>query len=232
MRNVVIVPAMGESRRFAAEGYAGPKCLLTLRSPWGEQKTMIEWIVGAIPPGWCALLVAPRERYEEFNRLTAKCMIMYLTEPTRGQTETIARGLSMCEGPVAVHNCDLVYPSLAEMLTPHHREDLGAGRVALHYSESEAYSFVDDAMLARFFAEKRRISPYAQTGVWSFRDARTIQEACEKQLGGEPPNYGGEYYFSGALNHVHVGMRGILDRNWTDWGTPEAVRRSGWEIVT
>lgn len=230
----VLIPAMGLSSRFAAEGHSGPKGLLPIEYG-GETIPMIRRVIRSIPRGWQAVLIVPEEYHRAFRKATddqAVCIPVHGV--TAGQSETIAMGLQHVDptGPVAVQNCDVVFdPELyRRMLAPRPLRNT----VALHEDRSDdaIFSYVDDVVRPSVFAEKVRISQWAQSGLWLFQKPSTLWEAIQQQRA-EGLRHNGELYLSGALNFMESPIQGLVCRSdeWLDLGTPEAVRRAGARIA-
>lgn len=211
----VLIPAAGESSRFVAAGYRGPKAALEI-TLGGVRQRMIDHVVSRLPEGMIPVLVI---RPEHQSALCGFDQII-LDGPTRGQSETVLKGLRDRE-PILIHNCDVLIGGLHRMLW-----HVNSPAIALHKDKSNgppSFSYVDDPLLPARFREKERISNWAVSGAWWFPNSDLLRMACELQLLHAEP--GEECYLSGALDEFIV-MRGV-HCDFTDLGTPEAIAAAG-----
>lgn len=230
----VLIPALGLSERFAAEGYKGPKALLPITLA-GERLTMIRRIARTVPRGWRILLMVPADYREDFVAALSPSDpidIIGIHGRTEGQSDTIFHGLSYClsSDPVMIQNCDVVFDPIFVriLLNP---PPVMYNRVVLHQDTGDdpIFSYVNEFLNPEIFAEKQRISEWAMTGMWLFRRVDVIRDALQKQMEEGLRHTNGEFYLSGALNFVEETMHGSLARStdWVDLGTPDAIRRAG-----
>lgn len=230
----VLIPAMGLSSRFAVDGHNGPKGLLNIEY-LGERLSMIRRIARSIPRGWRAVVVAPIEYRARFQaELPVDSLVVGLEGSTRGQSDTILTGLNFCNPlePVIIQNCDVVFSAaLYRKITSNLPFK---NLVALHEDRGDdpIFSYVNDPSKPSGFAEKDRISRWAQTGLWMFNKPNYLSECIREQISLDI-THNGEFYLSGALNLYTDPIRGVIvnDEDWLDLGTPAAVQRVGASIV-
>lgn len=226
----VLVPAAGRSLRFLDAGYETLKPDLELRRP-GESTTrsMIDWVLSALPHteigpvvvGAHPLLNGPSRPH-----------VRYVTSHTRGQAQTLHRMLTATcpiDEPILVLNADVVFSTsviCAVMRLVDQGADVG---IAVHESESTAYSYVNSFPYPTKFAEKLCLSKYAMSGVWAFRSPVALRERLEKVCLDmiEPFLSHGLGRLPG-VKECHL----IEPSDFADLGTPDAVRDAGWEIVS
>lgn len=215
----VLIPAAGESARFAAAGYRGPKAALEITLD-GVRQRMIDHVVSRLPQGMRPVLVVRREHAEALSGYDH----VVLDGPTCGQSETVLRGLRAISPsqPVMVHNCDVLIDSATLM----HMTHCVAATIALHHdlstTEPPPYSYVDTPRYPSRYAEKVRISDWAVSGAWCFPFPALLNVACDQQVRNLVP--GEEAFLSGALQDIRLLGCGCI---FTDLGTPEAIAAAG-----
>lgn len=228
----ILIPAAGKSLRFGIAGYSGPKA--TLDIDWmGQTKTMIRWVLDSIPAHQHVHIVVLREHLIAMEKAVHgnqhRISFIDLDEPTRGQSDTILQGLvqSGIEGPVSVTNCDVCTAprNWGSLWTEGHAVLLHRDRRPR--TAPPIFSYVDSPALPTAFAEKMRITDWAQSGAWQFQDAAVLRGLLEKQLSEDTD----ELYLSRVLGWLRPHLAGIVsDRTW-DLGTPDLVTAVGGRIV-
>lgn len=228
----VIIPAMGISQRFKDHGYMTHKALFKI-----DGVPIISRIAATIPEGWDLRVIAPTEVSEAFqNVLGGWAEIIPLHGPTEGQSQTILRGLLGINAakPVMITNCDLeVNRDTVKFFSS---RDVSQIMVHSHREGPESYSYVStgrDGMVTGI-AEKSRVGPWAQTGWWRFNKAADLHKAIAKQIQQDIRHTNGEFYLSGALQVYEPALYTYVVPHcelWRDYGTPEAIKQQGLEIV-
>jgi len=246
----VLIPAMGNSLRFTSAGYLGPKALLPIGTPDGEVDTMIGRVVRHYPAGWDIRVIAPRDHADAIEKAIRRTRpfgrvdVLPVVGRTEGQSSTILLGLVHCrldlDRPVIVNNCDValrapVPTSLSEM--PH-----STILVHSHPEGDPIYSYVETSITdglprALRVQEKARFDcsrQMAQTGVWLFREPRTLVEMLREQIA-DDQRVGGELYLSGAIDRLvrrhGMGVLTVDEDQFLDMGTPDTIRTGGMEIL-
>ena len=233
-----LIPAAGESRRFRDAGFRRPKPLLRIRHPELGDRTMLGYALDAVPSELLRLVALPtsisnedydsRVRYEDCTRI--------FIEKTEGQGHTIAQ---MCawfprEQPVLIVNCDVVFREidLWGILSRLRADGPGGGGydavIACRRSDDPALSYIDHFPIpTRFYEKEVQSSHMAMSGAWAFSSSVELIRAYELARRKER----GEVYLSHMMNHYR-GTRVALELPApVDFGTPEAVRACGAEVV-
>lgn len=228
----VVIPAMGISQRFKDQGFMMHKALLKV-----DGVPIIKRIVDTVPHDWAVRVVVPLELAERFWRyLGNRAELITLHGPTEGQSQTILRGVLGLNAakPVMVTNCDLeVNADTVQFFSQWDRSQI---MVHSHREGPEIYSYVATGRdgIVTAIAEKKRVGPWAQTGWWRFNKAANIHRALAKQIHLNKRHTNGEFYLSGALQlYEPILTTYVLPGShlWKDYGTPEAIKAQGLEIV-
>ncbi|MGE4350806.1 MAG: glycosyltransferase family 2 protein [Bdellovibrionales bacterium] len=188
-----VFPMAGLSQRFIKAGYELPKYRLKA----GGQS-----IFGHVLSGFSAYFktdtflficrdVADTPAFveKECKALGIKSYeIVVLSEPTRGQAETVFLGLKQKavseEEPLTIFNIDTIHPDFQHPIP----EDFAKmdGYLEVFQGPGDAWSFArtksptDNTVVET--AEKRRISPYCSTGLYYFRRAAFFYDSYEKEV--------------------------------------------------
>lgn len=219
----LIVPAAGFGTRFS--GIEVPKALL--RFTWnGRTDTMLGHQLyearNAFPD--LEVHVGPQQRYagvflEELPDVRVHPVPEWVYR--QGQATTVSHLVNAvdCDGPFLVSNCDVWmgaeswawlakdWPSLA--VFDDGRDD----------GDPTPYSHVTER---GEFAEKRRISRHAIAGFYAMPSAEAVLRAYRLT---EWEN--GENYLSAMLANITREWSLVAAHGFTDFGTPEALRRAG-----
>lgn len=189
---MIVIPMAGLSRRFFEAGYTRPKYEL----PLGPQ-TLFACCVRSFEHYFRSerFVFVHRHAFEARDFIARECdrlglhdyVAVGLEEATRGQAETVLRGLdgAACDGkePLLIFNIDTI--------RPHYRfpEALRGsdGYLEVFAGEGEHWSFVRpakpfDGRVAET-AEKRRISHLCSTGLYYFTRAADFVSSVEAALG-------------------------------------------------
>jgi dTDP-glucose pyrophosphorylase len=179
---MIVLPMAGLSQRFAREGYASPKYMLPLHgrpvfdyaalsfaSLFGEERFVFICLDVADTPAFV------RDRT---NRLgIARCYVVVLPEPTRGQADTVSKGLAALDldptEPLTIFNIDSFRPGYQAVA------DAGDGLLEVFKGEGDGWSFVglgEDGRV-NIVTEKRRISDLCCTGLYRFASTKLFIDA-------------------------------------------------------
>jgi NDP-sugar pyrophosphorylase family protein len=228
----VVIPAMGLSQRFKDHGFMMHKALLKI-----DGVPIIKRIVDTVPHDWDIRVVIPIELAERFwSILGDRAELITLHGPTEGQSQTILRGVLGLNAakPVMFTNCDLeVNKDTVKFFAS---RDISQIMVHSHREGPEIFSYVATAQdgIVTKIAEKKRVGPWAQTGWWRFNRAAEIHKALAKQIQCDMRHTNGEFYLSGALEVYEPALYTYVvpfKELWKDYGTPEAIKAQGLEIV-
>lgn len=243
---MIVIPMAGLSRRFFEAGYTRPKYEL----PLGPQ-TLFACCVRSFEHYFRSerFVFVHRHAFEAPDFIARECdrlglhdyVTVGLEEATRGQAETVLRGLDGAGGdgkePLLIFNIDTI--------RPHYRfpEALRGsdGYLEVFAGAGEHWSFVRpaepfDGCVAET-AEKRRISHLCSTGLYYFTRAADFASSVEAALGddGSYLRQWRELYIAPLYNHmIAAGQRVMyqqIDAGEVHFaGTPEeyrALRDSG-----
>lgn len=194
---MIVIPAAGNGARFRAAGYTEPKHLVLLGG-----KPMIEWVIENVRP------LAP---LDDLLVLTKD-----VVGETRGTAETLALAPKFPEQPLVIANCDQLLDFPVHDLT-------GDGVIYWFRSCSEAHSYLltkGDRIIG--IVEKQVVSEKAVSGVYWFREASEILDACRLVCERE-----GELYLSGAIQLLiadGLDLRAV-EAPTAILGTPEDFQR-------
>lgn len=229
----VVIPMAGRGSRFAEVGFDMPKPLIPV---FGEP--MYSWAMRSIPDEVIGRLVFVclddhldefplgediRKRYARFDPV-----IVPLAGVTDGQACTVIEAHDVIEPdePLIIYNADTYAVShVAETLTA--LPDSVAGVIGVFEPDGDHWSFarVDDAGRVLETAEKRRISPWATTGLYHFSRARDFLVETQSMIA-DDDRTNGEFYVAPLYNRLI--RRGsdirtdVADEVWA-LGTPEEL---------
>lgn len=187
MLNYVITMA-GRGTRFAREGYAVPKPLVTVEgSPMYARVTQclpiapgdrLVFVCLAAEIAAYGLATDIESRFAAFNPI-----IVAIDEVTRGQACTAAAALSQLDrgGGLVIHNADTMFRSkLPQALSKH---PTAAGVLGTFRAKGSHWSFAraDSAGRVMETAEKVRISEWASTGLYYFDSPDRYEDLFERQ---------------------------------------------------
>lgn len=219
---MIVLPMAGRSQRFKDAGFSKPKWQLPLAG-----KTILEYVFLS----FCTenfdepLLVVSREdsdgvqlireaaqRVQVLNRTE----IVNLSNPTRGQAETVYEGLQQSSAhgdePITIFNVDTLRPGYK----PSSRQLASDGWLECFSGEGDAWSFVLPAdngpgKVAKV-TEKSRISDLCCTGMYYFSSVQLYEWAYRRQLDINPYP---ELFVAPLYNHLIE--RGLsVTYNWVD----------------
>lgn len=236
----VLVPAAGESRRFADAGYPTPKPFLRIAHKSladGYPKAMLDHVVDSLPgdvpslvslPKRLAMSSKPGEALERTSSMNL--------EKTRGQADSLRQMVRwlpkryLDDTAVVIVNCDVVFtdPSHIQWLVT----QVDAGFVAATLvveSNSPAMSYAHPYPCPQRFVEKQVLGKHAMAGAWAFASAARLLSALDWACcqGSTEP------YLSHAMGRI-IGpkiSKCIEPTDMLDFGTPKAVKDAGAKII-
>jgi dTDP-glucose pyrophosphorylase len=205
----VVMPMAGRGSRFADLGIATPKPLIDVRG-----KPMYAWAVESLPLERVdkLIFICLREhlqalalerdiltRYEKYQP-----QIIALDAVTEGQACTVLMAEQWIDNaqPLLIFNADTYCPTtLAQFLDDQSAEIDGVLDVFRGEGDKWSFARTDESGKVVETAEKRRISPWASTGLYYFRHgadfvrhARTMIAANERA--------GKEFYVAPVYNRL------------------------------
>ncbi len=208
---MIVIPMAGLSRRFSDAGYTVPKYMLKL-----DGKTVFEHSVASFA-GYFAtehfLFVTLNQGFREnaFIREHAAAMgiarfdVVTLSQPTRGQAETVYLGLREAAAgdvPVTIFNIDTFRPGFTyptgfslTAVDGYLETFIGSGK---NWSNVVPVGDTDRVALT---AEKQQLSQYCCTGLYYWASSRCFAELFE-QYAATPTDQlqGNEYYVAPMYN--------------------------------
>jgi len=132
--------------------------------------------------------------------------IAMLTEPTRGQAETVYQGISQLEIKpncgITIFNIDTIRPGFCY---PGYLDKTVDGYLEVFNGPGENWSFIEpssDQSVIRT-TEKNRISDYCSNGLYYFKSWEIYLEAYNHMLKEDKENWqAGELYIAPLYNHL------------------------------
>lgn len=229
----IVVPMAGHGSRFRDAGYARPKPLIDVRG-----RPMYAWAVDSLPLGLAAKLVfvcleehldAGGLRADIESRYAAhEPVVLGIEEVTAGQacTVLVARDHIDPERPLIVYNADTYCRTKLERTLPALPPSV-AGVIGVFEAPGERWSFarLDDDGRVVETAEKKRISPWATTGLYHFTRGGDFLRHADAMVA-EQDKSRGEYYVAPLYNRLLAEGAEIrvdvADEVWV-LGTPEEL---------
>jgi HAD superfamily hydrolase (TIGR01509 family) len=198
----IIIPIGGKGERFQKKGYKEPKPLINILG-----KPMIHYILdnlriseedsvfivyyNAIDPVLFNSVI--KNKYPNIN-------LIEITYQTKGASETIFEGLKTIRTltknkKTMLFDCDTFYTE--DVISKYRNIEENAVFYNLNQEENPIYSYIsfDDAKIINSISEKKKISDYANTGIYCFSDINELfdfsKEIVEKNV-----MFNGECYTS------------------------------------
>ncbi len=213
---MIVFPMAGESQRFKSAGFDVPKFMLPLHG-----RAVFDYAVASFAKYFRAerfvFICRAGSGVPDFVMNAAKELgvqhyeVVALDSSTKGQAETVARGLSQLEfelcDQLVVFNIDTIRPGfeLPELLV----QRQCAGYIEVFVGEGEGWSFVrpevDDPDMVLETAEKRRISELCSTGLYHFSRVQDFLSAVDfANRNGAPELFGpnAEMYVAPLYNYL------------------------------
>lgn len=207
----ILIPCGGLGERFSRERYREPKPLICAMG-----KPVIVWLLDELNIGPDDTLViaynVDLERWRMEDRLRkalhsrGACLrIVHLPHATRGAAETVAialeKGLTPveCQRKTMLFDCDTFYRRDIVSTFRSWPHDVNMSVVFRDEGTSPIYSYCELLSNDRIgeIREKTRISPWANTGCYSFACGTTLLQYCRLALG---RNVGSECYISSVIS--------------------------------
>lgn len=210
---MIVIPMAGMSRRFFDAGYSRPKYELPLdgQTLFGCCLRSFEHYFGSE-----RFVFVHRHAFGADDFIARECdrlgldnyLAVGLGETTRGQAETVLRGLDAAGAggneALLIFNIDTIRPRYR------FPEAMGSsdGYLEVFAGEGAHWSFVRPATslcpLVAETTEKRRVSPLCSTGLYYFARAADFGASCEHALGdgGRYLRQWGELYVAPLYNHL------------------------------
>lgn len=227
----VVMPMAGHGSRFAKVGVDVPKPLIDVRG-----RPMYAWAMDSLPLDLATrvIFICLAEHLEDralerdirarYGHLNPE--IIALPRVTQGQACTVlaARGLIDDATPLAIYNADTYCRTHLAQTLPALPADVD-GVLSVFEAPGDKWSFarVDAGGRVVETAEKRRISPWATTGLYWFRRGHDFVRHADAMIL-DSDRTGGEYYVAPVYNRLIAEGRHIridvADEVWV-LGTPE-----------
>lgn len=231
----VVIPMAGRGSRFADAGYDDPKPLIDVLG-----RPMYSWAVDSIPPALVSRLVFVclaehldaypleqdiRERYAAFEPVVVR-----LDRVTEGQACTVLEARPHIEptAPLVIYNADTYCITDLEATLDTAGDAIG-GVIGVFEAPGDHWSFarLDEAGRVVETAEKRRISPWATTGLYHFSRALDFLAAADDMVAADD-RVSGEFYVAPVYNRLIAdGVPIVVDVAREVWvlGTPPELDR-------
>lgn len=201
----IVIPAAGRGSRFTAQGYRGPKPLITALG-----KPLIKWSTDGLRGIENAkfIFLILQEHIEEYGldkllkSLYPGAEIVSVKGVTEGAASTIllAKPYLNMDEDMAIVNCDNLFFIDMERSIKHLRDDSSA--IIFYFASNyDRWSYVatDSEGYATRVAEKEIISDKATVGCYYFRKARYFLEGAEHMIS-KNMRTKGEFYVSPVYN--------------------------------
>lgn len=176
----IIIPMAGLSSRFSKAGYVLPKYMLYVKD-----KSLFNLAVSSFEKyfGTCRFVFIARDVYDTPRFIEEECKLMgikdfkvVVTDPTRGQAETVMKGVVCADIPdnesILIFNIDTFRPGFSfpkniEKWDGYLECFVGSGA---NWSYAETEDGTAESKVIRT-AEKREISNFCSTGIYYFKKA-------------------------------------------------------------
>lgn len=246
----VIMPVVGEGRRFKEAGFPDDKPFIRIRG-----RRMIDWALDPLPPSWLTWVICPWDRQYAFRgalsphtRHTELHTIPGRTDGAAVSVLSVLVGLPMDE-PVAIINCDQWFrlgkfrwnDKADDGIWGITGQDLDGlqlraisekwdGYILTFQGEGTRWSYVkeDNHGWVQMVAEKEPISDKATVGFYWFRRARDLRWAICNMIA-HHVRWQGEYYLAPAYNELiwecRKKIKAVPVERFVSLGTPEDVER-------
>jgi len=223
-----IIPAAGQSQRFADVGYSTIKPLLKVQDRNGLTLSMLAHVRGTLPvedPYVLTALPAGVERPEDYKG--TKTIVI----ETIGQADTIRQAIIglPANDAVLIADCDMVLDpiDIFKMIT---HSQIAEVVVAVTQTFDPNASRVDQIPFPTRFVEKEPISQWGIVGIRIFNSVRKLEIALDIAIS-RAIRHSQEPYLSMAMNDYPGPKYAHVITNFQDWGTPERLVNSGAKIL-
>ena len=238
----VIMPVVGEGRRFREAGYKELKPFIHIRG-----KPMIEWSLDPIPRDWTVWVICKKQDEMNFQANLSghgrKLELIAVPGPSQGAACTVlavAPFLPPGE-PVMVVNCDqwFFFNQYKRTLFNHGLAEFQNyvmakqwdGYILTFTGHGDRWSYVkeDNEGLIMSVAEKNPISNQATVGVYWFREAHALFKGVSIMVA-ENIRTKGEFYLAPIYNELKWRLRhkirAVPVGSFWGLGTPEEIGRA------
>lgn len=232
----VVISLAGRGSRFASQGVATPKPLITVAG-----RPMIAWALQSLVdvPYSDIIFVALAEhevRYqitEVLRTLSGKvAKIILLDNVTEGQLCTVlaAREFINTDSDLLISSCDtFVVSNLGQDIRQRPPDCRGIISVTDAAGDHWSFARTDETGGVVEVAEKVRISNHASTGLYYFASGREFVIVAEEMIRNAEKTRGEYYVIPVYQKYIRFGWRvdiSVASEIW-DMGTPEALMRLG-----
>ncbi len=228
------MPMAGRGSRFAEAGYALPKPLIDVRG-----KPMYAWAMDSLPLAlaqrviFLCLAEHLRDRALEADIRTRYAaldpVIIALDKVTEGQACTVLEARAWIDGdaPLVIYNADTYCRTQLVTQLPALGSEV-AGMLSVFEAPGAQWSFArtdtgEAAGRVVETAEKRRISPWATTGLYHFTHGREFVNHADAMIAANERERG-EFYVAPVYNRLIAAggdvRLAVADEVWV-LGTPE-----------
>jgi len=227
----IILPLGGLGSRFKKEGYTLPKPLIKILG-----KEMILYVIDNLKLAEndiIHIIYNPELDKYGFNELInmskQKINCIKLNKQTEGASETILIGLNTLDENLLnrkclLLDCDTFYT--IDIISLYSNQNENAIISFLDKQDKAIFSYVkfDNNNIVTEIKEKQKISDYANTGCYCFKNGYILKQYCEKIMS-ENIRQNGEYYISCVIDTMikdgHKFIINIIDQNnFNCVGTP------------
>ncbi|MCX5746885.1 MAG: glycosyltransferase family 2 protein [Proteobacteria bacterium] len=227
----VVMPMAGRGSRFADVGYALPKPLIDVRG-----KPMYAWAMESLPLEHAERVIficlaehlRDRALADDIRRRYAHLdpVIVSLDHVTAGQAATVleARAWIDNDRPLLIYNADTYCKTQLAAHLPALPASV-AGVLGVFEAPGDKWSFARTDAMGRVVetAEKRRISPWASTGLYHFTRGHDFVTHADAMIAADERERG-EFYVAPVYNRL-IAAGGdvridVADEVWV-LGTPE-----------
>ena len=226
---LLVIPMAGRGSRYANVGYQTPKPLIEVNG-----KPMLYHAFQSVKnvPYRKVVFIALREHEEQYGvrkmieeQLTPHFELILLDEVTEGQLCTVLKAAHLFtpnEGLLIAASDSYIESDLASELSQNDTD----GLISVCNLPGEQWSFakVDANAQVIEVAEKTRISDFASTGIYYFKEAKKFEQLAEELITNKETTKG-EYYIMPVYNKmIELGATIKLSHAKAMWdmGTPEA----------
>jgi len=203
---MIVIPMAGYGSRFQACGYTEPKFMLPVSG-----RPVFEWVMMSFSLYFQSenfLFITRQELgVKNFIRNSAKSLgilsyeVIELRDSTCGQAETVMLGINEIRdfaSQLHVFNIDTIRPK-CDLSTSSGEENW----LEVFVGQGDGWSFVKPSNhnpdLVEFCTEKKRVSPYCSTGLYSFASGQLFGDALELERKSPTTN---ELYIAPLYNHL------------------------------
>ena len=204
----IIIPLGGLGERFKKEGYNDPKPLIKMLG-----KEMILYVIENLNlniEDKIHIIYNPdldKKGFSDVLKRTGKNInFIRLNKQTEGAVETILIGLNTLDNSdlnkkIMLIDCDTFYTK--DITSIYRYQDNNAVFAFIDNQDKPIYSYIkfDKDNLIYEIKEKNKISSYANTGCYCFKDGYILKQYCEKILVNNI-RQNGEYYTSCVIDEM------------------------------